>query len=40
MDKQDVVYLCSAIIFSLKILTPTTTWMNLEDFALRETNKS
>ena len=31
MDKQYMVYTLNGILFSLKILTLATTWMNLED---------
>ena len=43
MDKQNVVYTYSGMLFSLKkkeILTYTTTWMDLENIMLREISQT
>ena len=42
MDKQNVGYTYNGISFTLKgkeILTPATTWVNLEDVMLSETSQ-
>ena len=43
MDKQSMVYTYNGMLFSLKkkeILTYTTTWMDLENFMLREISQT
>ena len=40
MGKQNAVYTYNGILYSLKILTLATTWMNLEDIMLSEISQS